>query len=98
MQRDNFLNTTMTASNNDPVFAAGGRAGAAIGGVASAPVGAARGAVTGVGGLIDRPADGTGAMGDVIDAVGLLSLGSAASAPPREQPDSLRNLHGLLSR
>lgn len=68
---------------DDGVDTPGERAGAAIGAIASDPIGAARGAATGIGGLIERLVGGTGTMGDVIDATGLLNLGSAAGAAPR---------------
>lgn len=68
---------------DDGVDTPGERAGAAIGAIASDPIGAARGAATGIGGLIERLVGGTGTMGDVIDATGLLNLGSAVGAAPR---------------
>lgn len=68
---------------DDGVDTPGERAGAAIGAIASDPIGAARGAATGIGGLIERLVGGTGTMGDVVDATGLLNLGSAVGAAPR---------------
>lgn len=68
---------------DDGVDTPGERVGAAIGAIASDPIGAARGAATGIGGLIGRLVGGTGTMGDVVDATGLLNLGSAVGAAPR---------------
>jgi hypothetical protein len=68
---------------DDGVDTPGERAGAAIGAIASDPIGAARGAVGGIGGLIQRLVGGTGTMGDVIDATGLLNVGSLAATAPR---------------
>jgi hypothetical protein len=67
---------------DDGVDTPGERAGAAIGAIASDPIGAARGAVSGVGGLLQRLVGGTGTMGDVIDATGLLNVGSLAATAP----------------
>lgn len=68
---------------DDGVDTPGERAGAAIGAIASDPIGAARGAATGIGGLIERLVGGTGTMGDVVDATGLLNLGSVVGTAPR---------------
>jgi hypothetical protein len=68
---------------DDGVDTPGERAGAAIGAIASDPIGAARGAVGGIAGLLQRLTSGTGTMGDVIEATGLLNVGSLAATAPR---------------
>jgi hypothetical protein len=68
---------------DDGVDTPGERAAAGVQAIASDPIGAARGAATGIGGLLQRLVVGTGTMGDVIDATGLLNLGSVAGAAPR---------------
>ena len=67
---------------DDGVDTPGERAGAAIGAIASDPIEAARGAVGGIGGLIQRLVGGTGTMGDVIDAASGLQGVSMAGVRP----------------
>lgn len=80
---------------DDGVDTPGERAGAAIGAIASDPIGAARGAVGGIGGLIQRLVGGTGTMGDVIDATGLMATGGQMIAAPA---GSMRVFAGRNSR
>lgn len=80
---------------DDGVDTPGERVGAAIGAIASDPIGAARGAATGIGGLIERLVGGTGTMGDVVDATGLLATGGQMIAAPT---GSMRVFAGRNSR